>query len=114
MHNDKMKDDLLNKDSFAFWKSWKKMNGSRESTATRISGKTEAKDIADTFASYFESVYGDHETPEHEALKKKFEEKYAEYFSQHKDNIISPHFLSWSEMMDIVAKIKPGKSSSGT
>ena len=114
MHNDKMKDDLLNKDSVAFWKSWKKMNGSRESTATRISGKTEAKDIADTFASYFESVYGDHETPEHEALKKKFEEKYAEYFSQHKDNVISPHFLSWSEMMDIVAKIKPGKSSSGT
>ena len=37
-------------------KSWKKMNSSRESTATRINGKTEAKDIADTFASCFESM----------------------------------------------------------
>ena len=109
-----MHDEILNKDGNAFWKSWKKMNGSRDSTATQIGGKTDAKEIANTFAAYFESVYGNNQTPEHEALKVKFESKYLQYFSQHKDDSINPYFISWSEMMNIVAKIKCGKSSSGT
>ena len=102
-----MKNDILNKDGHAFWKLWKKLND------TCDSGKTDAKEIANTFASYFESVYGNHDTPEHEALKTKFGEKYAKYFQQHQsDNSISNYFfISWSEMMDIVSKIKIGKSS---
>ena len=113
-YNDSLKNDILNKDGHAFWKSWKKLNDTGDSTATRISGKTDAKEIANTFASYFESVYGDHDTPEHEALKTKFEQKYAQYFQQHQNDNIANYFISWSEMMDIVSKIKIGKSSSGT
>ena len=42
-----------------------------------------------TFATYFESVYGDHETPQHNNLKSKFEEKYRDYYSNHiSDNIM--------------------------
>ena len=113
-YTNKLQNDLLNKDGISLWKSWKKLNNSKDSASTRIDGKTDAKDIADSFATFFESVYGNNDTPVHEALKKKFEEEYSHYFSQHINDSISPYFISWSEMMDIVAKIKLGKSSSGT
>ena len=61
-YDDFLKNDILNKDGYAFWKLWKKLNDTGDSTATRISGKTDAKEIANIFASYFESVYGDHDT----------------------------------------------------
>ena len=112
-HKDSMHDDLVNKNGYSFWKSWKKLNKSGDGSATRINGKTEAKDIADTFATYFESVYGNNETPEHINLKTKFEEQYSQYYANHINDNIMPYLISWSEMMDIVAKIKMGKSSSG-
>ena len=89
------------------------MNNSRDSTATRINGMTDAKGIADTFATYFESVYSNHDTAEHEALKNNFDHLYSKYFSQHVDDDISPYFLSWSEMTVIASKIQLGKSSAG-
>ena len=112
-HNQSMHDNLIGKNGNAFWKEWKKLNNPRDSTATRINGMTDAKGIADTFATYFESVYGNHDTPEHEKLKNKFNESYSKYFSLHIDDDISSHFLSWSEMTVIASKIQLGKSSAG-
>ena len=89
------------------------MNSSRSSAASRVNGFTDAKSVAETFADYFESVYGNHDTPEHVAMKEKFDETYAKYFSDHITDDISPYFLSWSEMTDIAAKIQLGKSTSG-
>ena len=113
-YNDAMQDELLNKDGVSFWRSWKKMNNSRESTPTSINGVTDSKGIANTFANYFESVYSNNDTPEHTALKNRFEQEYSRYFSHHVEDNIMPYLLSWSEMTEIVAKIKLGKSSSGT
>ena len=112
--NSAMYNDLIRKDGVSFWKTWKAINNSRDSTATRINGVTDAGEIADTFANYFESVYSNHDTPEHVALKTKFERQYSEYFSQHLNDNIMPYLLSWSEMTEIVSKIQLGKSSSGT
>ena len=111
--NNNLHENLIGKNGTSFWSSWKKMNNSQDSTATRVNGMTDAKGIAETFATYFESVYADHDTPEHDGLKKNFDQSYSHYFSQHYDDDISPYFLSWSEMMDIAAKIQLGKSSSG-
>ena len=108
-----MYSNLVNKDGVSFWKSWKDINSSHDNATTRINGATNAKDIADTFATYFESVYGNHDTAEHIALKSKFEEQYNRFYSQHINDNIMPYLLSWSDMVDIVAKIKLGKSSSG-
>ena len=74
---------------------------------------TDAQGIADTFAEYFESVYGNHDTPEHKKLRDEFNESYSKYFSLHIDDDISSHFLSWSEMTVIASKIQLGKSSAG-
>ena len=113
-YSDAMHADLINKDGISFWKLWKTINEPRDSTATRINGFTDSKDIAETFADYFEFVYSNHDTPEHIALKHKFEELFSQYSSQHSDDNIMQYLLSWSEMTEIVAKIKLGKSSSGT
>ena len=75
---------------------------------------TDAKGIAETFASYFESVYSNLETAEHDLLKQKFNDTYTEYFSKHFNDNISPYYLSWSDMTVIASKIPLGKSSSGT
>ena len=111
--SDALQQDLLKKDGVSFWKSWKKISHGRDSTATRINGATDSKEIAETFASYFESVYGNHDTPEHREMKRKFDQSYSQYFADHLDDNIMPYLLSWSEMTEIVAKIKLGKSSSG-
>ena len=63
-----MHTELLNKDGVSFWKTWKKLNHSRDTVATRINGVTDPKGIAETFATYFESVYSNNDTPEHISL----------------------------------------------
>ena len=105
--------DLLSKDGYSFWKTWKNMNSTSDSVTTRVNGETDPKGIAETFANYFESVYGDHDTDEHEELRKKYEDSYSRYFSEHIHDDITPFLLTWSEMTEIVTKIKIGKSSSG-
>ena len=61
--------DLLNRDHNSFWKSWNKLNKVGNSLVTRIKGETDEKNIANVFASYFESVYGGSDTDEHLKLK---------------------------------------------
>ena len=92
--SDTMYSNLVNKDGVSFWKSWKDINSSHDNATTRINGATNAKDIADTFATYFESVYRNHDTAEHIALKIKFEEQFNQYYSQHINDNIMPYLLS--------------------
>ena len=97
----------------SFWNKWKSINRTADSLAPRINGETDPKGIADTFASYFESVYGDNDTHEHRTMKSNFYTEYSNYHSEHINDSIKPYFLSWDEMISIVEKIKLGKSSSG-
>ena len=39
--------------------------------------------------------------------------KFSSYYDEHFDDSISPFYLSWSDMIDILEKVKTGKSSSG-
>ena len=108
-----MHQDLLNKDGVSFWKKWNALNGTGESLAPRINGETEAKGIANAFATHFESVYGNNDTHEHISMKNKFNDEYAKYYSNHIDDNITPFLLSWDDMLSIVEKLKLGKSTSG-
>ena len=81
---------------------------------TRVNGETNSKKIAETFASYFESVYSGHETPVHMNLKTHFDNSYSSYITDHINDIITPYFLTWSDMIDLVSKVKPGKAASGS
>ena len=112
-YNDAMFCDLANKDGVAFWKSWNRLNKSGDPLIARVNGETDPKRIAETFADYFESVYGNNDTPEHRNLKNDFHKNYSHYFSEHIDDNISPFLLTWDDMLEIVSKVKLGKSSSG-
>ena len=71
------------------------------------------KNIANVFAGYFESVYSGHESPEHILLNNEFKENFSRYFSDHINDDITTTYLSWSDMIDLAAKIKVGKATAG-
>merc|ERR1711911_465878 len=81
----------------------------RELTVKRMK-----KSIADTFCSYFESVYSGSDTPEHNHMKADFNLSFSRYYSEHIDDDISPYLLSWADMIIIAKKIKLGKANAGS
>ena len=110
---EKMYTDLVNSDKNSFWKSWNSFNRTDNSIASRICGETDEKNISNVFASYFESVYGGNDTPEHVALKNDFDDEFSFYFSHHVNDDIMSTYLSWSDMIEIASKIKIGKATAG-
>ena len=111
--SDSLHSDLLEKNGVSFWKSWNNINKTGNSLSTRVNGETEGPAIANTFATYFESIYSNHDTHEHEQLKHRFSTAFSNYYTNRINDIISPYFISWSEMLDIASKIKIGKSTAG-
>ena len=108
-----MHHDLVNKNGVSFWKKWNSLNQSGDSLPSRINGETDAKGIANTFASHFESVYGDNDTHIHRSMKDNFHNEYSKYYSEHVNDSIAPFMLSWDDMLSIVEKLKLGKSTAG-
>ena len=108
-----MQRNLAEKNGIAFWKKWRRINKNGDSLSTRVNGETEGPAIADTFATYFESVYAGHDTKEHRKLKDKFVTSFSDYYSRHISDNLTPYFISWSEMLDIASNIKVGKSTGG-
>ena len=106
--------DLVTKNSVSFWRTWRSVNGSHSSIATRIDGETDEKNIAEAFGKHFASVYNSSDSAVHQALKDEFQMKFSSYLSKCKDDSLTAHYLSWSEMVDIAVRIKLGKSSSGS
>ena len=111
--NDSLHHDLTTKNGVAFWKKWYSLNRVGNLLSSRVNGETDDANIANEFASYFESVYSGSDNDVYSSLKEKFSIEYAEYFANHIDDDISPYYVTWSEMVDIAARIKIGKSSSG-
>ena len=111
--SNRLYDDLLEKDGVSFWKKWNAINKVGNSIASRINGETDEQNIANEFATYFESVYSGSDDSVYMNLKEKCDQEYMEYHSQHIDDIISPYYVTWSDMLDIASKIKIGKASAG-
>lgn len=111
--NDRLLDNLTNKNSIDFWQTWNSLNKAGNIISSRINGETDDKKIANEFANYFESVYSGSDSPIHSALKEKFDGVYAKYYTDHIDDDISPFYVTWPEMIDIAANIKVGKASAG-
>ena len=97
MQADNIYSDLLNRDSTSFWKSWNSLNKVGNSHVSRIAGETDEKNIANVFASYFESVYSGHDTPEHNLLKDEYHAEFARYYSEHIHDDIMSTYLSWTD-----------------
>ena len=89
------------------------LNKVGHSLASRIQGETDEQNIANVFANYFESIYSGHDTPEHSNLKNEFNNEFSRYFTDHIGDDISSTYLSWSDMVELVSKIKVGKATAG-
>ena len=111
--NNKMYEDLIGKNGDSFWKKWNSINRIGNTVSSRINGETDDQGIANEFATYFQSVYSGADSSVYTNLKEKFQNEYHEYYNEHIDDTISPYYASWSDMLDIAAKIKAGKASAG-
>ena len=108
-----MHSHLLSHDSNFFWKLWRRKNQEAGSTVTRVEGEVTKSGIVSAFQTHFQQVYANGDTPSHESLRREFLVKFDNYFTLNVDESIAPMFLSWSDMLDVLSKLKPGKSSSG-
>ena len=88
-------------------------NKESDRLVTRVNGEVSKEGIAGSFREHFREVYSGSDTPAHESLKSDFFNKFHTYFDNHANDSISPMYFSWSNMLDILARVKPGKSSSG-
>ena len=111
--NDDMYSNLMSLDNDAFWKNVRDLNKGNDSLVTRVDGETSQGGIAGAFRNHFRRVYSNHNTPAHESLKNEFDEKFSSYFRDHIDDSIGPCYLSWADMVEILGKLRVGKSSSG-
>ena len=107
--NEALLNDLANKDGVAFWKKWNSINKAGNLISSRINGETDEKGIAEKSAFPFRIS----DNPAFVSLKERFTDDFANYYSQHIDDNIHPFFVTWSDMLDVAAKIKAGKSSAG-
>ena len=62
---------------------------------------------------FFRNVYSNHETSAHLSLRDHFGVMFCEYYDDNLNDSIGPFYLSWSDMLNVMAKMKIGKSSAG-
>ena len=98
--------------SDSFWALCDNCYRQTDSLVTTLDGETTESGIANAFREHFRKVYSNHDTPAHLALKSEFEDTFSAYLRERGNDSLRT-FISWSEMMDVVSKLKVGKSSSG-
>ena len=111
--NGELYEDLTSKNGVAFWKKWNSINKAGNIMSSRINGETEEQGIANEFANYFQSVYSGSDSSVYSNLKEKFHAEFHDYYDTHINDNISPYYATWSDMLDIAAKIKLGKATAG-
>ena len=102
---------LLDKNFTRFWKDWKQISQVKCPIVNRIDDAVGETEIAETFKSYFQQIYGDNDSEAHNKLKEEFERKFPAYFEAHRHNSIAPYLLSWDDMLIIIGKLQKGKST---
>ena len=66
--------------------------------------------IANVFCNHFKRAYSGSDSPAHESLKASFQVRFDEYYRSHCLESIGPYYLSWSDMLEVMAVVKIGKS----
>ena len=108
---DDINNDLLNGNMNKFWRSYKHFNHGNFKSTCNIDGLTDDADIANRFASNFKNVYDSRNVTQSEKLLSEFNTLYNSYSQLHLTDSIRPFFFSWSDMLNIVSKLKTGKAT---
>ena len=78
---------------------------------TRIDGHVQPADIARKFADNFNDVYQSIDSQAESILNDRFTSAYSVYNLEHANDDLNPHFISWSEFLNCIVKIKTGKAT---
>ena len=108
---DALNEDLADGDHHKFWRSFKYFNNSKCSHGSRINGLTDDGHIAGCFAKSFKDIYSNHDSQRSSKLLSEFHSLYDTYANEHANDSIGHLYLSWSEMLVVMSKLKLGKSS---
>ena len=104
-------DQLMDKNFSGFWRDWRKVSQIKSPPVNRIGDAITEPDIASTFQTFFQEIYGENSSDAHLALQREFNDRYPDYLSSKQDDSISPYFLSWDDMILITGKLKERKST---
>ena len=103
--------ELANNNGTKFWKAWKGLHGKQDDGAVRINGKIDDTDIANEFAASFKRIYDEASSDQARQLTREFHTLYDDYTAAHVLDDISTNYLSWDNMVTVIARLQPGKSS---
>ena len=108
--SDELSHNLLTHDSNKFWQNWNRIE-SRNCDVSCIDGNISHRDIANAFSATFRKVYETNDVNAQASLSRDFESEYSQYRESHINDDISPYFISWSEFLGCIAKVKSGKAT---
>jgi len=111
--NEHLYDDLVTRDSNSFWKKWRNLNHVTSNLVTRIDGVTDEINVANAFGNFFKNVYVQNDLNAHARMKRNFDTIFPDYYRLHVNNSIANCYLTWSDMLDIVGRLKTGKATAG-
>ena len=108
---DDLNNDLISGNQNKFWQSFKFFNYSKVNVSSRINGLTNDIEIANCFADNYSRIYQTNDVNQSAVLREKFQSMYAHYSASHINDSIKHLYLSWSDMLNILSKLEPGKAT---
>ena len=111
--NDKLYANLIEKDSASFWRTWKSISQSKDPLPPQIDGYNGDEHIANRFSNVFSDIYQKNDTSSHDGLRREFELIFPAYHASHIHDDISRFYFTWQDMLDVVSKLRTGKSYAG-
>ena len=99
-------EQLLEKDSVSFWKTWKNKVNKRKAVASCIDGCFSAPDIANKFATSFQKACLPNDSDRNDKLKRKFESQFNTYCPN-----TEMHFISVELVDKCIRDMKLGKAA---
>jgi exonuclease III len=104
--SDSLNDALLTKNMDTFWNTWRSKFG-KHTCSSVINGCRDDQNIADIFASSFQSIYMPNSSARHEQLKEQFNLKFAKYDA----GIIGDKEVTVELVEKCIGFIKKGKAA---
>ena len=108
---DSLNDDLLHGEHHKFWQLFKYYNRPKVPQSARIDGLSDDYHITCRFAESYKKVYDSYDRVPSDALSSKFNVLFSQYVNEHNGDSIKRFLLSWSDMLDVMSKLKAGKAS---
>ena len=111
-HIDELNSNLADGDHDKFWRSFKYFNYSRNRGNVFVNNLSNDEDVANCFADSFENIYESRDAQQSEKLHDEFVRTYRNYASSHDSDPLTPFYLTWYEMVEVLSKLKTGKATS--